>query len=89
MHRFADARADAEKSLEMAKELGELEIPSTNLGNAYLILGRALRGQGERNQARAAFASAVEQLRPSLGPDHPKTQMAERLAREMGAAAAN
>jgi eukaryotic-like serine/threonine-protein kinase len=84
MHRFADAQAEAEGSLEMAKELGELGIPSSNLGNAYLILGRALQGQGERDRARAAFISAVACLRPSLGPRHPKTRMAERLASEMG-----
>jgi hypothetical protein len=30
--------------------------------------------QGKREQARAAFRSAAEDLRNTLGPDHPDTQ---------------
>jgi len=47
---------------------------------AVLALGRALQAQGKPNEARAAFASAVEQLKPSLGEQHPATRSAQQLA---------
>jgi len=49
-------------------------------GRAHLALGRALQVQGRSGEARAAFASALEHLEPSLGADHPQTREARRLA---------
>jgi len=53
---------------------------SSHLGHAYLSSGRALQAQGKHQEARAAFRSAAEQLQDTLGPDHPDTRTARRLA---------
>lgn len=83
MRRFAEARADAAKALELASAGAEAGAASSDLGVAHLTLGRALLAGGELELARAAFASAVQHLRPSLGPDHPQTRTAEQLARKV------
>jgi eukaryotic-like serine/threonine-protein kinase len=87
MHRFAQARADASKALELTRATTEPGAFSADLGLCYLALGRALRAQGEVEPARAAFRSAREHLRTSLGPDHPETREAEQLIRSVSGAA--
>jgi eukaryotic-like serine/threonine-protein kinase len=79
--RVAEAIRDATRGLELSKQIAEAGTPSAGLGAAYLSLGRALRAQGETAQAGAAFAAALEQLRPTLGPDHPETRVAAESAR--------
>jgi hypothetical protein len=68
--------------LELIKQVTEAGTPSAGLGAAYLSLGRALRAQGDTTRARATFAAALEQLRPTLGPDHPDTRLAAESARK-------
>jgi hypothetical protein len=53
---------------------------SSDVGYAYLARGRALQALGKPEEARAAFVSAIEHLRATLGPDHPDTQTARQLA---------
>jgi tetratricopeptide (TPR) repeat protein len=83
MHRDAEAQADAARALQLTKDMTEPNLPSPELGAGYLILGQALLAQGEFNQANAAFASAHEHLLPTLGPDHPQTLTAAKLAAEL------
>jgi len=40
---------------------------SSDLGRAYLALGRALQAQGKGEEARTAFRSAAEHLQNALG----------------------
>jgi hypothetical protein len=53
---------------------------SNKLGIAYLAEARALDAQGKSAQARGAASHAVAHLKGSLGPDHPDTQSARRMA---------
>ena len=53
---------------------------SSYTGQAYLALARALSKEGRAAEARAAAGSAAEQLRPTVGPDHPDTRAAEELS---------
>ena len=79
--RWAEAVADATHALALEQKLVSSDAPSSNVGAAYLTLGLALQAQGESEKARAAFASAFEQLRPTLGASHSQTREAEqRLA---------
>ena len=80
MHRIDDARADATRAVDLKQSTLAPGKQSSPLGRAYLALGRARLAAGRDEEARSAFASALEQLRPTLGPDHPQTRLAERLA---------
>jgi serine/threonine protein kinase/tetratricopeptide (TPR) repeat protein len=78
-------RADqAETDAARARNLLQVSAPagtfSSNLGHAYLTLGRALRAQGRRAEARTAFQSAAENLQNAVGPDHPDTRIARQFA---------
>ena len=78
-------RADqAETDAARAQNLLQVSTPagtfSSNLGQADLTLGRALRAQGRRAEARTAFQSAAENLQNAVGPDHPDTRIARHLA---------
>jgi serine/threonine protein kinase len=64
--------------LQLATEAGAF---SSKLGYAYLVLGRALQAQGKRDEARAAFRSAAENLQNTVGADHPDTCRARQLAK--------
>jgi len=83
MQRYAEARIDADRALDLVGKNVSQGNRSTDLGVAYLSLGRALHAQQGYQQAWEAFVSAAEHLRPSLGPDHRKTREAERLAAEV------
>jgi ATP/maltotriose-dependent transcriptional regulator MalT len=74
------ARVDSTKAIELYRTSGEQEAQSSYLGLAYLALGRVLLASGPSPEAATALSSALEQLRPTLGPDHPQTRLAERLA---------
>ncbi|MGH7628699.1 MAG: hypothetical protein ACREOF_04795 [Gemmatimonadales bacterium] len=80
MHRYADAERDATMALDGARALAGGDAPSATVGDVYLALGHARRGQGALGDARAAFAAAAQHLRPTVGPDHPTTDEAVRLA---------
>jgi serine/threonine-protein kinase len=76
--RFFPALDDSEKAIQLDSN----SIPgahSSNLGRAYVVEARALAALGRRDEAERAFSLALEQLRPTLGPDHPRTKGAERL----------
>jgi len=79
-----DAAADAQRALERLRPKLAAKAFSADAGQAYLALGRALRVQGKRDESRAAFQSAAEQLEQTLGPDHPDTRTARQLAAAVG-----
>jgi tetratricopeptide (TPR) repeat protein len=78
--RLPEARSDAERALEEARTLSEGKARTLHAGKALLTRGKALRGLGDAAGARAAFDSAVAELRESVGAEHPLTRQAERLA---------
>jgi eukaryotic-like serine/threonine-protein kinase len=80
MRRVAEAREDAAQAAELVKRTFTTDSPSSYAGSAYLALGRALLAADETAAGHDALAAAVEQLRPTLGPDHPQTQLADTLA---------
>jgi non-specific serine/threonine protein kinase/serine/threonine-protein kinase len=79
-HRWEEARRDAERALAEGGSIAGSATPSRQLGLASLALGRALRALGDPDGARASFASASAHLRASLGPTHPLSRTAARLA---------
>jgi tetratricopeptide (TPR) repeat protein len=80
MHLVEEARTDAARAVSLKQPSVASGTSSNVLGNAYLALGRALLASGKAEEAGSALASAVEQLRPTLGSDHPQTRLAARLA---------
>ncbi|HEY6376320.1 MAG TPA: protein kinase [Edaphobacter sp.] len=74
------AEADAARALSLLQASAQVGAFSSTLGRAYLTLGRGLQSQGKRDEAHAAFRSAAEHLENALGPDHPDTLIALRLA---------
>ncbi len=74
------ARTDAARALRLQQEAAEPGAISSVIGRAQLALGRALRAEGKHDDARTSAASALEHLEPTLGPDHPETREARRLA---------
>jgi hypothetical protein len=80
MRRNTEARSDAERALEMARSVAEAGANSASVGRAQLTLARALHAEGKFAEARAAASSAVDQLGPALGEDHPETREARRVS---------
>jgi eukaryotic-like serine/threonine-protein kinase len=78
-----DAAASAARALSLLQAATPAGTFSCNLGRAYLALGRALESQGKRQEAGAAFQSAVEHLQNALGADHADTRSAQQLAAEV------
>jgi serine/threonine-protein kinase len=74
------ARSDAARALRLQEEAVGPGAASSVIGGAQLALGRALRALGQPEDARAAAASALEHLEPTLGADHPETREARSLA---------
>ena len=74
-----EAAADATRALSQLQAGAQPGTFSCTLGRAYLTLGRALQSQGKRDEARAAFRSALENLENTLGPEHPDTRAARQL----------
>jgi len=68
-----DARADAERALQLELKVAPPGQPSCRVGRAYAALARAVAARGEAAPARAAFAAALPHLEPTLGADHPET----------------
>jgi serine/threonine-protein kinase len=77
--RFDLALSDAQRASPLFREFAGPGAPSSFLGRCYLVQGRALAASGQTAEARSALASALEQLRSTLGADHPQTRLAERL----------
>jgi serine/threonine protein kinase len=74
------AAADSNRALVLLKSNSQPGSFSSNLGYAYLYLARVLDAQGKHDDARAAAASALENLEKCLGSDHPDTRSAVQLA---------
>jgi hypothetical protein len=83
-HHYDAARADAARSIELDRDALGGATPSGRVGLAYQALGRALVGLNQNEEARRALASAVDQMRPTIGADHPQTKLAERLLADIG-----
>jgi len=79
MHQPGEARADAARALQSLPN-AQAGTYSSWRGRANLVLGRALEAQGQRTEARVAFATALRELEPSLGPEHPETRDARQRA---------
>jgi tetratricopeptide (TPR) repeat protein len=86
MHRVEDARADAMRAISLERTIVAPEAQSSTLGRAYLALGRAHLADGRVDDALIALASALDQLRPTLGADHPQVRLAEKLSARPAAA---
>jgi len=80
MGRPSAAEADAARALALEDQSLTAARRSAVRGRTYLMLGDAQQANAKREDAQRSFAAAVEQLRPSLGPDHPDTRRAESLA---------
>ena len=80
------AQADADKVIELTRSALGTNARSAYLGHAYLIRGQVQLASGHPADARAALRASVEQLRATLGADHPQTRLAERLAAQAAAA---
>lgn len=74
------AAADASRALQLALSEYATGPYSSQLGSAYLALGRARAAQGKQDEARTAARSAAENLQSTVGPDHPDTLNARQLA---------
>jgi len=73
----AAAGEDAARAVNLLQNALNTATFSSHVGRAYYALGRALKSQGKRSEAQAAFRSAAEQLQNTLGPDHPDTRSAQ------------
>ena len=74
--RLDRATADAEAALGLELRGYTAGDFSNLIGLCHMALGRALQQQGRADQARSAFTSALEHLRPSVGEHHPATRSA-------------
>ena len=79
MQLWAEARADAATALALWQQTVERGTFSSSIGRCHLVLGKALRAEGRLVEARADFSSALQNLEPTMGADHPHTRDA-RLA---------
>jgi tetratricopeptide (TPR) repeat protein len=73
LQQLKEAEADAARALILAQKAAGPDTLTCRIGRAQLALGRALAGQGRRERARAAYASAVPHLQSSLGKEHAET----------------
>ena len=78
--RSVDAVADAARALTLAREDTPPGTFSSNLGRAYLALGRALQAQDKHEEARAAFLSAMQNFESTLGSGSSEAHRARELA---------
>jgi tetratricopeptide (TPR) repeat protein len=79
----AMARQDADKAVELARNLGEGNSYSAYTGQANLILGTVLHAQGDNAAARVALTTAIQHLGKTEGPDHPDTRQAQKRLTEL------
>jgi eukaryotic-like serine/threonine-protein kinase len=74
------AADDAGRALHLLLVGLQSGMLSSNVGRAYLTLGKALAALGKSEESRKAFLEAAKQLQDTLGPDHPDTRSAWQLA---------
>lgn len=75
-----DAEADATQALAALHADAHPSDVSSSRGRAYLAQARAMAAEGKTDLARAAATHALMDLKNSLGPEHPDTESASRLA---------
>jgi tetratricopeptide (TPR) repeat protein len=75
-----EAAADAARALTLSRQDTQPGTFSSQLGKAYLTLGRALQAQGKQDQARAAFRTAAQSFESTLGAGSPDAYRARQLA---------
>jgi eukaryotic-like serine/threonine-protein kinase len=80
LDRVEQARADAARALDLERAGRPPGRVSSGRGRAHLALGRALLAAGQPHEARDELSSAVDQLTPTLGADHPETRQARQIA---------
>jgi tetratricopeptide (TPR) repeat protein len=73
-------KTDADRSLSLLQDSLGSDAFSVHIGAARMARGRALLAQGESQEARAAFRSAMEHFEQTLGPDHRNTRAARQLS---------
>jgi len=76
--RDAEAFADAERSLVVARETQGAKPHSLYAGAAWVALARLHEKAGRRAESRAAARDAREQLLGSVGESHPLSKEAQR-----------
>ena len=74
------ALADAQRDLQVARELQRDKQYSAHTGRALAVLARCQQARSESSQARATAGEAAINLAKTLGDDHPDTQWARRTA---------
>ncbi len=78
--RLNQAAEDARRAVSLQEKLSEPGTFSSIVGHSYFTLGKALLAQGKKEEARSAFAVAVQHLESSLGSQHADTVSAGKLA---------
>lgn len=74
------ALADAQRDLQVARELQRDKQYSAYTGRALAVLARCQQARGEPVEARTNAREAAINLAKTLGDDHPDTQWARRTA---------
>ena len=82
----AAATAAAGRAITLSESFIEKGSPSYLVGQSRLALGEAQMAAGEKVAARASFDGALEELRRTLGPEHPKTARARQFVESLAAA---
>jgi serine/threonine-protein kinase len=80
MRQFEPARADAARALDLYVQAFGRDFLSNKVGRCHLMIARSLVGLGRPAEARTALTSALANLEPTQGADHPETREARRLA---------
>ena len=78
--RIDEAAADAARALTLSRQDTQPGTFSSQLGQTYLTLGRALQAQGKQDQARAAFRTDAQSFQSTLGAGSPDAYRARQLA---------
>lgn len=71
---------DAHRALTLLRSLLGKDTFSSHTGRATVALGRALQALGKTDEARAAFHAAAQNFDSALGPEHPESREAHKLA---------
>ena len=74
------AISDATKAMTIMRAEMQPGAHSSNMGRAYLAQALALKATGRGKEARTASQKALENLKDTLGSNHPDTRRASLLA---------